>query len=478
MLRGRAVVMAATMRAAALGCVAPRVPDAARARRGGHRARAPAHRTPWVDARAPRGFAAVPASAASPSLDDPNDETSGDVCGETAAAKQPTAFAHPYVAQPSDYAGAGACVPAGDAASAARRRGGAGHVVLVDGMSVIFRSHYGWQSRGNPLLDSKGEDISVLYSVAHAVLAVLELDSVTHAAVCFDAKGKTFRHEMFADYKANRPATPPEIKRAIPEVIEMLRNMDVPVLTLAGVEADDVIGTVANRAVGECGYRVSVVSPDKDFFQLLGPRVRQLRPNGRNFVDENGVIVHRANDDEFSDYHEPNLCGKGLVPYTERDFRDEFGDLDPAQFVDVLAMVGDASDNVPGVEGVGPKTAPRLLKLYGNIEGCVANAKAPEGSDIKNKRVRENLASKKGAASAFLCRNLVKIRTRLNAPTLRAPALTFQGPGSLELKHRLISHTDRGAAVGEYLERGLELGSAADRWRDLCRKRGGGGREA
>ena len=74
------------------------------------------------------------------------------------------------------------------------------------------------------------------------------------------------------------------------------------------------------------------------------------------------------------------------------------------------------------MEGVGPKTAPRLLKLYGNIEGCVANAKAPEGSDIKNKRVRENLASKKGAASAFLCRNLVKIRTRLNAPTLRAPA--------------------------------------------------------
>ena len=90
---------------------------------GGHRARAPAHRTPWVDARAPRGFAAVPASAASPSLDDPNDETSGDVCGETASL--PTAFAHPYVAQPSDYAGAGACVPAGDAGSArrpARRR--------------------------------------------------------------------------------------------------------------------------------------------------------------------------------------------------------------------------------------------------------------------------------------------------------------------------------------------------------------------
>ena len=119
--------------------------------------------------------------------------------------------------------------PAGESESS-RRRGGAGHVALVDGMSVIFRSHYGWQSRGNPLLDSKGHDISVLYSVAHAVLAVMELESVTHLAVCFDAKGKTFRHEMFADYKANRPATPPEIKKAIPEVITMLKQMNLSLI--------------------------------------------------------------------------------------------------------------------------------------------------------------------------------------------------------------------------------------------------------
>ena len=471
MLRGRTVVMTATMRAAALGCVAPRVPDAARARRGGHRARAPAHRTPWVDARAPRGFAALPASAASPNLDDPRDGSPGAIVGTASPASD--AFVQPYLPQPSDYAGAGACVPAGESEEA--RRGGVGHVALVDGMSVIFRSYYGWQSRGNPLLDSKGDDISVLYSVAHAVLAVLELDTVTHAAVCLDAKGKTFRHEMFADYKANRPPTPPEIKRAIPEVIAMLTNMDVPVLTLAGVEADDIIGTVARRAVGECGHRVSVVSPDKDFFQLLGPRVRLLRPNGKNFAKETGATTRapsRASlDDAFADYHEPNLLGKGLVPYTERDFRDEHDDLDPAQFVDVLAMVGDASDNVPGVEGVGPKTAPKLLKRYGNIEGCVFNARTT--NDIRNKRVRSNLGSEKGAASALLCRNLVKIRTQLNAPSLRSPALTFEGPGSLSLKHR-VPPADEGAAIGEYLERGLELGSAADRWRDLCRKRGGG----
>ena len=108
MLRGRAVVMAATMRAAALGCVAPRVPDAARARRGGHRARAPAHRTPWVDARAPRGFAAVPASAASPNLDDPRDGSSDASQGSNASEGAPRAFVQPYVPQPPDYAGAGA----------------------------------------------------------------------------------------------------------------------------------------------------------------------------------------------------------------------------------------------------------------------------------------------------------------------------------------------------------------------------------
>ncbi|ACO69078.1 predicted protein, partial [Micromonas commoda] len=223
-----------------------------------------------------------------------------------------------------------------------------GHVVLVDGMSMIFRSFYGWKNRAEPLLNSKGEDVSVQYSVAHAILGVLELDP-THLAVCFDAKGKTFRHEMFTDYKANRPPTPPELKETIPRVIEMVRRMGVPLLMTSGVEADDIIGTVARRSV-ERGLHVSVVSPDKDFFQLLGPR----------------------------------LSARGLVPYTERDFRAEFGGLDPAQFVDLLAMVGDSSDNIPGVEGIGPKTAPKLLGEYGNIEGCVANA-----MEIRNKRVRE-----------------------------------------------------------------------------------------
>ena len=104
------------------------------------------------------------------------------------------------------------------------------------------------------------------------------------------------------------------------------------------------------------------------------------------------------------------------MPYTEADFREEFAGLDPAQFVDMLAMIGDSSDNVPGVEGIGPKTAPRLLRAYGNIEGAVANA-----AEVKSKRARESLASERGAATAYLCRSLVKIRTELSAPTLNEP---------------------------------------------------------
>ena len=372
----------------------------------------------------------------------------------------PTPPPRPYVPQRDDYAGAGALIPPDDASLPG------GHVVLVDGMSMIFRSFYGWKNRAEPLLNSKGEDVSVQYSVAHAILGVLELEP-THLAVCFDAKGKTFRHEMFTDYKANRPPTPPELKETIPRVIEMVRRMGVPLLMTSGVEADDIIGTVARRSV-ERGLHVSVVSPDKDFFQLLGPRVRQLRPNGRNGDSSKGADYDEQalNDgglapgtNGFGPHGFKELSARGLVPYLERDFRAEFGGLDPAQFVDLLAMVGDSSDNIPGVEGIGPKTAPKLLGEYGNIEGCVANA-----MEIRNKRVRESLGSERGAATAHLCRSLVKIRTALSDPTINEPALPIDALG-LTGK---VPPADGGKGVGEYLERELEIASAADRWREAC----------
>mgnify|MGYP000237422944 CR=1 FL=1 len=477
MLRGRLGVMAATSCASLLRGVAPRTTHTGRSSRGytplNH---AHAQRTPkWErcvgkthDYRSIR-FMAVPASAAAEGVE--GAEGLDRVEGVQSRAKSTTTPIPQYTPQPSNYAGAGAVLDE-------QNLHADGHVALIDGMSVIFRSFYGWQARGAPLLDSKDNDISVQYSVAHAVLAILELPNISHVAVCFDAKGKTFRHEMFADYKANRPETPPEIKQVIPKVIEMVQNMGIPTLVMSGVEADDIIGTLTRRSIVEANLKVSIVSPDKDFFQLLGPRVRQLRPNGKNKeVDRSGdgadseIPINQPINDCFDDYAHPNLTGKGLVPYTEKDFRNEFLDLDPAQFVDLLAMVGDASDNVPGVEGIGPKTAPKLLKLYGNIEGCIRSAEDNDDKSSKmNKRIRENLSSEKGAATAYLCRSLVTIRTSLSAPTLNSPALPFYGPNSLELLGR-VPPQDGGLAVGEYLERGLELGSAADRWREVCRRR-------
>ena len=154
------------------------------------------------------------------------------------------------------------------------------------------------------------------------------------------------------------------------------------------------------------------------------------------------------------------MTGRGLVPYTEADFRAEHSDLDPAQFVDLLAMVGDSSDNVPGVEGIGPKTAPRLLVEYGDIEGAVANA-----ADIKNKRAREGLGSERGAATALLCRSLVKIRTELNVPTLNPPTLELR---DIQLSNGRVPPPDGGKWVGEHLERTLELPNAGERWREIC----------
>ena len=247
----------------------------------------------------------------------------------------PTPTPTPYVPQSEDYAGAGAVVPQNDDALPG------GHVVLMDGMSMIFRSFYGWRNRDTPLLNSKGEDVSVQYSVAHAILGVLELEP-THLAVCFDAKGKTFRHEMFTgefililvwaicmtSCFVHRLQSQPTADAPRAQTTHPARHRDGPQHGRAfvddrGVEADDIIGTVARRGI-ESGLHVSVVSPDKDFFQLLGPRVRQLRPNGRNGDASNGgdYDTQKAGDgggaagtNGFGPHGFKELSARGLVSF-------------------------------------------------------------------------------------------------------------------------------------------------------------------
>lgn len=291
------------------------------------------------------------------------------------------------------------------------------HLVLVDGMSFVFRAYYGWNARGSGegLTNAAGEDTSVLYSYANTICSLLELGP-THLAVCMDAKGKTFRHEMFTEYKANRPPTPTGLIETIPKVEQLVRDMGVPLLRLSGLEADDIIGTLTRRAV-DADFRVSICSPDKDFYQLLGRDVRMLKPSKTN-------------------------KGDPFAPFTVDDFRDMYdGILEPKQFVDFLALVGDSSDNIPGVEGVGPKTALALLDAYGDVESTLASA-----SQVKGKRARESLSSEKGAASAMLSRRLVEIRQNLTAPSLNEPLLPLE---SL----RVRPPSDGGAAANAAFDR-------------------------
>jgi 5'-3' exonuclease len=305
------------------------------------------------------------------------------------------------------------------------------HLILVDGLSFVFRAYYGWNARGSGegLTNSAGEDTSVLYSYAHTICSLLELKP-THMAVCMDAKGKTFRHEMFVEYKANRPPTPEPLLELIPKVEQLVRDMGVPLLRLSGVEADDIIGTVSRRA-SDAGFRVSICSPDKDFYQLLGPKTKMLKPS-------------------------KSSKGDPFDPFTVDDFRAMHNNvIEPEQFIDFLALVGDSADNIPGVEGVGPKTALALLEQYGDIESALANA-----ANVKGKRARESLLSEKGAASAALSRRLVEIRQNLTVPSLNEPLLPLD---SL----RVRPPADGGAAATRAFER-YELDTAFERWRRLA----------
>lgn len=307
-----------------------------------------------------------------------------------------------------------------------------GHIVLVDGMSFLFRAFYGFQSRSDAtkLINSKGEDVGVLHAYAHAMCALLE-SKPSHFAVCFDSKGKTFRHEMFVDYKANRPPTPEALIELIPKVSELVEAMAIETVKVSGVEADDLIGTLTRRSVMEKGFKVSIASPDKDFCQLLSENVRMLRPGG----------------------------GGQFSPFTLREFAKTHEELiQPEQFVDFLALVGDSSDNVPGVEGVGPKTARKLLNRYANVDAILEAAKNGEDGFEKmgTKKMREALKSEKGQKSAQLSRKLVEIRTKLSAPDVNGDLDAF----------RVTTPDDYGRKALDAFER-YELPSAADRWKAI-----------
>lgn len=246
---------------------------------------------------------------------------------------------------------------------------------LLDAMALAYRAHFIFISR--PLINSKGQNTSAAYGFTSALLKLIEDHKIEHIAVVFDVLGEggTFRDEMYEDYKAHRDPPPDDLIANLPFIKAIVQAFDIPVIEREGVEADDVIGTLARSAEAD-GAEVVIVSPDKDFQQLISERISIFRP------------AHR---------------GEEFDPITLDRFREKY-EVEPIQFIDILALMGDKADNVPGVFGIGEKGAMKLIKQYESVENLLEHAE-----EVSGKKAREGLLNHRD--DAILSKKLVTIKT-------------------------------------------------------------------
>ena len=219
---------------------------------------------------------------------------------------------------------------------------------LVDAFALIFRGYYAFIK--NPRINSKGTDTSAIMGFMNSLLDVIKRERPDHLAVCFDRGGSTDRVEMYEAYKANRDETPEAIKIAVPYIEKILEAMHIPIMVKEGYEADDVIGTLSKQAE-KVGYKTFMVTPDKDFAQLVSENIFMYRP----------------------------MFGGGYETWGIPEVQKKFEVERPEQVIDYLGMMGDASDNIPGLPGVGDKTAKKFLAQYGSMEGLLANTHELKG---------------------------------------------------------------------------------------------------
>lgn len=218
---------------------------------------------------------------------------------------------------------------------------------LIDAYALIYRSYYAFLR--NPRINSKGLNTSAIMGFCNTLNEVLTKESPTHIGVAFD-HGKTFRHDAFPEYKAQREETPEDIKLSVPLIKQILEAMHIPILQVDGFEADDIIGTVATR-FGSDGIETFMLTPDKDYGQLIGPNVFMYRPRH----------------------------GGGYEIIGEKEVEDKYGIPTPAQVIDLLALMGDTADNFPGCPGVGEKTAAKLINQFGSIDNMLQHTNEIKG---------------------------------------------------------------------------------------------------
>ena len=245
---------------------------------------------------------------------------------------------------------------------------------LLDAYSIIYRSYFAFIR--NPLINSKGLQTSTVFGFTNILLNILLKDKPSHLAAAFDLKHPTFRTQIFKEYKANRRETPDEIIVSIPYIKDILSAFNIPILSSKGFEADDVIGTISKKAQNQ-GFKTFIVSPDKDFCQLVSDNILIYKPASK-----------KNSTNEIID--------------TQQVY-EKYSVRDTLQIIDFLAMTGDASDNIPGIAGVGPKTAKKFIQDFGSIENLYKNLDKIKGK-LKDK-VEQN------KENAFLSKKLVTIHT-------------------------------------------------------------------
>ena len=231
-------------------------------------------------------------------------------------------------------------------------------LLLIDGNSILNRAFYGLPDMTN----SQGLHTNAVLGFLNIMFKFLEEENPTHLAVAFDLKAPTFRHKMFADYKGTRKGMPDELREQVPVIREVLQAMNIPLMMKEGYEADDLLGTMS--VLGEeAGFEVKIVSGDRDLLQLATKKVQIRIPK----TNRAGTVVE--------DYYEDDVLEKYQVT--------------PKEFIDVKALMGDASDNIPGIPGIGEKTALKLLNQYGTIENLKEHMYELKGK--MGEKVRTNI---------------------------------------------------------------------------------------
>jgi len=225
---------------------------------------------------------------------------------------------------------------------------------LIDAFAIIFRSYFGFGN--NQRYNSKGLNTSVTLGFCNTLLEVLNKQKPSHIAVVFDAPGKTFRNDMYPEYKAHRNETPEDIKVSIPYVKKLIEGFNIPIIEKQGYEADDIIGTIAKMAEKE-DFETFMMTPDKDFAQLVSENIFMYRP-GRS--------------------------GKPAEVWGIPEVQEKFDVEDPLQVIDILGMWGDSADNIPGIPGIGEKTSKKLVKAYGSLEGLLEHTDELKGKQKEN----------------------------------------------------------------------------------------------